>query len=33
MGHKRHNILIVMSDQHSKRQLGCYGDELVVQHH
>ena len=29
MGHKRHNVLIVMSDQHSKRQLGCYGDELV----
>lgn len=23
------NILVLMSDQHSKRQLGCYGDPLV----
>ena len=25
----RPNILVLMSDQHSKRQLGCYGDSLV----
>lgn len=26
---ERPNILVLMSDQHSKRQLGCYGDPLV----
>ena len=25
----RPNVLVLMSDQHSKRQLGCYGDSLV----
>ena len=25
----RPNILVMMSDQHSKRQLGSYGDSLV----
>jgi choline-sulfatase len=25
----RPNILILMSDQHSKHQLGCYGNDLV----
>ena len=29
MAEKRPNILVLMSDQHSKRQLGCYGDPLV----
>ncbi len=29
MANKKHNVLIIMSDQHSKRQLGCYGDGLV----
>ena len=24
-----YNILVLMSDQHSKRQLGCYGDDLA----
>lgn len=24
-----YNVLVLMSDQHSKRQLGCYGDDLV----
>ena len=29
MTDRRPNVLIIMSDQHSKRQLGCYGDRLV----
>ncbi|MYB47764.1 MAG: sulfatase-like hydrolase/transferase [Dehalococcoidia bacterium] len=28
-GAERPNILVLMSDQHSKRQLDCYGDSLV----
>jgi choline-sulfatase len=29
MRNPKHNVLIIMSDQHSKRQLGCCGDPLV----
>lgn len=29
MPDKRPNILIIMTDQHSPRQLGCYGDPLM----
>ena len=29
MTDRRPNVLVIMSDQHSKRQLGCYGDGLV----
>ena len=29
MGNTQYNILIIMSDQHSKRQIGCYGDKLI----
>gem|GEM_PF-6917611 len=25
----RYNILIIMSDQHSKHHVGCHGDDLV----
>ena len=25
----QHNVLILLSDQHSKFHLGCYGDQLV----
>ena len=25
----RYNVLIIMSDQHSKHHVGCYGDDLV----
>ena len=27
--HKKPNMLFIMSDQHSKFHLGCYGDQLV----
>ena len=29
MADDAYNVLIIMADQHSKRQLGCYGDALV----
>ena len=29
MPRSEYNVLVLMSDQHSKRQLGCYGDGLV----
>src|SRR5690349_1847806 len=25
----KHNILVIMSDQHSKNVLGCYGNQIV----
>ena len=29
MTDRKPNVLVLMSDQHSKRQLGCYGDKVV----
>ena len=29
MAEEKLNLLILISDQHSKYHLGCYGDELV----